>query len=228
MVPDEEDTAVRIRAMMAGIIAKEVLANRIALEAYVEVNAEKFEETTALLTMIEKEGAEIEKVIVDTFAENSLELGDLRLYIAFLKITNELIRIADGSKKYAKRIRIHQQSACNLTPFNNAVIQLHKSVINALNYLEECVTQMPSCDVEAIYRKVMVEENKNDDLFAILEKEIMAIIVLENDLSAEYVKVLGTIRKLERLCDRALDIAELMQQGQSGTALLSASTYYGD
>lgn len=226
MLTDDRNRMETIRDMIADIIEKEVSANRIALEAYTEKNIEKFEETAARLTMIEKEGERIDRTIVQTFSEQSLDAAALRQYIAFLKITNELIRIADGSKKYAKRIRLHQQSACNLKPFDNAVIQLHKSVINALSYLRDCIVSMPHCDVEATYRKVMVEENKNDDLFAILEKEIMGMIVTENDLSVEYVRVLGTLRKLERLCDRAVNIADLMKLGQNDKTLTHTSEYY--
>jgi len=62
----------------------------------------------------------------------------------------------------------------------------------------------------------MVEESKNDDLFSILEKEIMTQIMGEQELSVEYVRVLGTLRKLERACDRSVNIANLLLYAARG------------
>jgi phosphate transport system protein len=63
---------------------------------------------------------------------------------------------------------------------------------------------------------VLVEESMNDDLFAVLEKEILNRIIDEKELSIEYVKVLGSLRKLERSCDRSVNIANLMMYAERG------------
>ena len=99
---------------------------------------------------------------------------------------------------------------------NSTIIQLHKSTINALEYILECFKQLDDCRIEDFYTKVMVEESKNDDLFSILEKEILTMIIGEQELSIEYVKVLGTLRKLERSCDRSVNIANLMLFASQG------------
>jgi len=44
----------------------------------------------------------------------------------------------------------------------------------------------------------------------------MTLIIDERELSIEYVKVLGTLRKLERACDRSVNIANLMMYAQQG------------
>ena len=56
----------------------------------------------------------------------------------------------------------------------------------------------------------------NDDLFSVLEKDILNQIIGEKELSIEYVKVLGTLRKLERSCDRSVNIANLMMYANEG------------
>ena len=122
-------------------------------------------------------------------------------------MTNELVRIGEGSKKYARRMHNHCQSDCDLIPFDNVIIQLHKSALNALQYIYDCFENIETCNIEDNYRKVMVEESKNDDLFAISEKDIMTQIISETDLSVEYVKVLGTLRKLEHVCDSTVNVA---------------------
>jgi phosphate transport system protein len=116
-------------------------------------------------------------------------------------------------------MRDHLSSDCNITPLSSTIVQLHKSAVNALMYILECFTNLDTCDIEEYYSKVMVEESKNDDLFSILEKEIMGLIIVERELSIEYVKVLGTLRKLERSCDRSVNIANLMMYAKKGGQL---------
>jgi phosphate transport system protein len=88
--------------------------------------------------------------------------------------------------------------------------------LNALNYILECFNQNDECNFEDNYRKVLVEESMNDDLFSILEKDIFTQIIDEKELSIEYVKVLGSLRKLERSCDRSVNIANLMMYAKEG------------
>ncbi|MBD3801231.1 MAG: PhoU family transcriptional regulator [Campylobacterales bacterium] len=221
MLPRYETKLREIQGMVAEIIHKEVRANRMALEAYSAKNAKGFETATETLKMIENDGNTVDNEIVKTFALFGPEAQELRGLVAYLKMTNELVRIADGTKKYARRIRELMQSDCNLEPFDNAIVQLHKSVVNALSSIYECVSKIDSCDVEETYRKVMVEESKNDDLFAILEKDIMSLIICEHELSASYVRMLGTLRKLERVCDRAVNVANLLMFEHKGGKLQS-------
>jgi phosphate transport system protein len=221
MLPRYENKLRDIQNRIAEIIQKEVTANRVALEAFTNKNLEELEAVGVQLKTIESEGNAVDNEIVKTFALFGPEAQELRTLIAYLKMTNELVRIADGSKKYARRIREHMQSECTLTSFENIITQLHKSVVNAMAYIYECVSNIEKCDVEETYRKVMVEESKNDDLFAILEKDIMNQIISENELASEYVQVLGTMRKLERVCDRAVNVANLLLFEQKGGELQS-------
>jgi len=221
MLPRYENKLREIQNMVAEIIQKEVTANKMALEAFTQKNLEEFEAASAHLKTIESEGNAVDNEIVKTFALFGPEAQELRALIAYLKMTNELVRIADGSKKYARRIREHMQSACDLASFENVIVQLHKSVVSALGYIYDCVANIQTCDVEETYRKVMVEESKNDDLFAILEKDIMNQIISENELASDYVQVLGTMRKLERVCDRAVNVANLLMFEQKGGQLKS-------
>jgi phosphate transport system protein len=65
----------------------------------------------------------------------------------------------------------------------------------------------------------MVEESKSDDFFSLLEKEIMSLIIDSKELATEYVKVLGTLRKLERSCDRSVNIANLIIYAKKGGSI---------
>ena len=111
-----------------------------------------------------------------------------------------------------------------MSPFGSVIVPLHKSALKALELIRECFAKLAVCDVEVNYRKVMVEESKNDDLYAIVEQEIMSSIEAESERSEDYVNVLGTLRRLERICDRAVNIANLLIFAKTGGKL---STYSG-
>ncbi|MDD2790222.1 MAG: PhoU domain-containing protein [Sulfurimonas sp.] len=194
-------------------------ASELSLQAFETKEPQGFKDAQEMLGNIAVAGDIIDNEIIKTFALFGPEARELRSLVAYLKMTNEIVRIGDSVKKYAKRMREHLSSECNLTPLNSTIVQLHKSTIHALNYILECFTNLPGCNIEEYHAKIMVEESKNDDLFSILEKEIMGLIIVERDLSIEYVKVLGTLRKLERSADRSVNIAHLMMYAKNGGQL---------
>lgn len=205
-----------IRELITSLLQNIVWANQISLDSYESNDDNGFKEVQEKLKNITVQGDIIDNEIIKTFALFGPEAKELRTLVAYLKMTNEIVRIGEGVKKYARRMKDHAKSECDLTPLNGTIIQLHKSTVNALVYILECFTNFHECNIEDYYRKIMVEESKNDDLFSILEKEIMTNIIDERELSIEYVKVLGTLRKLERSCDRSVNIANLMMYAKEG------------
>lgn len=205
-----------IREMISTLLREISQANKMSLDAFISKNQEMFKEAQNKLANITTEGDMIDNEIIKTFALYGPEAKELRSLVAYLKMTNEIIRIGEGVKKYARRMREHVFSECNLEPLNGTIIQLHKSTITALDSILKCFTEEDECNINDFYTKIMVEESKNDDLFSILEKEIMGLIIDERELSIEYVNVLGTLRRLERSCDRSLNVANLMMYAQKG------------
>ena len=216
MLPRYESKVNELRQMINSVLHKIVRASELTLEAYTEHKDERFSVAVSELKGIENEANTIDNELIKTFALFGPEANELRMLVAYLKMTNEIVRIGEGVKKYARRMKEHSQSECNLTPLDTTIIQLHKSTLTALQYIYSCFEELDHCDIDEFYRKVMVEESKNDDLFAILEKEILTQIIKEAELSSEYVRVLGTLRKLERSCDRSVNIAKLMLFAQKG------------
>ena len=216
MLPKYEQKIKDIQSMIAELMGQVVEANQITLDAYKAHDLAQYDRVKNVLKSIDSEANAIDNEIVKTFALFGPEAQELRMLVAYLKLTNELLRIAEGSKKYAKRMREHCEGECNLAPFDEIVIQLHTTSLNAMVYIEECFNKPGECNVEDLYRKIMVEESKNDDLFSILEKEIMTQIMGEQELSVEYVRILGTLRKLERACDRSVNIANLLLYAAKG------------
>ncbi|QOY54418.1 PhoU family transcriptional regulator [Candidatus Sulfurimonas marisnigri] len=208
-----------IRGLIATLLESIVSASQISLNSFIPISQDGYKLALEKLNNIELQGDTIDNEIIKTFALFGPEAIELRSLVAYLKMTNEIVRIGEGTRKYARRMRDHSQSECNLEPLSSTISQLHKSTIKALEYILECFKDLEQCNIEDYYRKIMVEESKNDDIFSILEKEIMTLIIEEKELSPEYVKVLGTLRKLERSCDRSVNIANLMMYAKKGGEL---------
>jgi phosphate transport system protein len=209
----------QVREQIAALLKNILDASSLSLKAYETEDTQSFKTVQEMLGNVAVQGDMIDNEIIKTFALFGPEAKELRSLVAYLKMTNELVRIGDGIKKYSKRMNEQMQTECDLAPLNSTIVQLHKSTINALTYIFECFSNLDACNIEEYYAKIMVEESKNDDLFSILEKEIMGLIIVERELSIEYVKVLGTLRKLERSCDRSVNIANLMMYAKKGGQL---------
>jgi len=205
-----------IRQKIATLIKTILDANKISYEAYKENEDSKYKEVQEQLGNICINADIIDNEIIKAFALFGPEAIELRSLIVYLKMTNEIVRIGTSIKKYARRMKEHMDSECNLEPLNATILPLHKSTIVSLELIYECFANLDECNIEDNYRKVMVEESKNDDFFAVLEKEIMTHIIDEKELAIEYVKVLGSLRKLERSCDRTVNIANLMMYAKNG------------
>ncbi len=205
-----------IRGLISTLLESIVTANQTSLKAFESHEEQDFKEVQEKLNNIAVQGDVIDNEIIKTFALFGPEAKELRTLVAYLKMTNEIVRIGEGVKKYTRRMKAHTSSDVDLTPLSSTILQLHKSTVKALQYILTCFQDLDACNIEEYYRKIMVEESKNDDMFAILEKEIMTLIIEERELSPEYVKVLGTLRKLERSCDRSVNIANLMLYAKEG------------
>ena len=221
MLPRYENQIKDIQAKLAKLIAEVIEAHNIALDSYKRKDIKHFDDVKSVLKSIQTEANIIDNDIVKTFALFGPEAQELRLLITYLKMTNELIRIGEGSKKYARRMKAHCESDCNLESLSDVIIKLHSSSIAALQFIADCFNNHDECDYTDLYRSVMVEESKCDDLHSILEKEILSRIIIEGELSIEYVKVLSTLRKLERASDHAINIAKLMLYSKEGGEIQS-------
>ncbi|PHS59051.1 MAG: PhoU family transcriptional regulator [Sulfurimonas sp.] len=205
-----------IREKISTLLNNILNANELSLLAFKENDDSKFKQVQQDLDKTGMHGDAIDNEIIQTFALFGPEAKELRFLVSYLKMTNEIVRIGEGVKKYARRMDEHCKSNCDLDPLKASIILLHKSTINALNYIVECFNENHTCNFENNYRKIIVEESMNDDLFSVLEKEIMTLIIDERELAIEYVKVLGSLRKLERACDRTVNIANLMMYAKEG------------
>ncbi len=159
---------------------------------------------------------EIDNMIVTTLALYSPEAKDLRQLVSYLKITNELVRTGSNAKDFAKKFRKSYSDDLNTSIIIEYAIPLLRSSLLSLQTSISIIDETDSKHVEEKYHRVIVEESKTDDLYLMVEKNILKLITKNLDLSKEYFDILSALRRLEKIADRAVSIANLLQFAQVG------------
>ncbi|MCL4432460.1 MAG: PhoU family transcriptional regulator [Epsilonproteobacteria bacterium] len=219
MLPRYENKLNEIRTQLSTLVASIISANTQTLQAFEENEDHLYENARINLKSVQSDANMIDNEVIKTLALYGPEAQELRLLVAFLKMTNELDRVGENMKKYNNRIQELSRSQCDLAVMTSSIIQLQKTTLNALQYIHDYLESMNTSDAQELFRKVSVEESKNDDLFSIIEKDLLNLISQSHELSADYVKVLSTLRKLERTGDRTVNIASLLLYAQEGGEL---------
>jgi len=159
---------------------------------------------------------EIDNIIVTTLALYSPEAKDLRQLVSYLKITNELVRTGSNAKDFAKQFKKSFSEDLNTSTILEYAIPLLKSALLSLQTSISIIDETNSKHIEEKYHRVIVEESKTDDLYLMVEKNILKLISKNLDLSKEYFDILSALRRLEKIADRAVSIANLLQFAQVG------------
>lgn len=159
---------------------------------------------------------EIDNMIVTTLALYSPEAKDLRQLVSYLKITNELVRTGSNAKDFAKKFRKSYSDDLNTSIILEYTIPLLKSALLSLQTSISIIDETDAKHIEEKYHRVIVEESKTDDLYLMVEKNILKLITKNLDLSKEYFDILSALRRLEKIADRAVSIANLLQFAQVG------------
>lgn len=159
---------------------------------------------------------ELDNIIITTLALYTPEARDLRRMVAFLKITNEIVRTAANTKDFAKMFRRSYSEELNTNTILEYTIPLLKSALLSTKTAISIIDEQEHSKVEEKYQRVIVEESKTDDLYLMIEKNILKLITQKLDLSKEYFDLLSSLRRLEKIADRSVSIASLLQFAKLG------------
>ncbi|HAC70221.1 MAG TPA: PhoU family transcriptional regulator [Arcobacter skirrowii] len=159
---------------------------------------------------------ELDNIIITTLALYTPEARDLRRMVAFLKITNEIVRTAANTKDFAKMFRRSYSEDLDTNTILEYTIPLLKSALLSTKTAVSIIDEHDLKQVEQKYQRVVVEESKTDDLYLMIEKNILKLITKNLDLSKEYFDILSSLRRLEKIADRSVSIASLLQFAKLG------------
>ena len=210
MLQKYEERLVEIKKMLLELGTEVTIASEKALSGMETLDVTRFESSKTMLKNVENQANAIDNEIVVTLALFGPEARDLRKMVAYLKITNEVVKIAENVRSFSKRMVAHVQGDSLLAPLHEYATHLCKTSIKAVTLAISTIDVADKETLEDVYRRVKVEESKTDDLYSILEKNVLTDIAKLIDQSADFIQILSTMRKLERMADRSVNIVQLM------------------
>lgn len=210
MLQKYEERLTAIKQMLVDLGSEITMASEKALSGMESLDVGRFESAKNLLKNVENQANAIDNEIVVALALFGPEAKDLRKMVAYLKITNELVKIAENIRSFSKRMAQHLQGDTPFVTLHEYSTHLCKTAIKAATLAISTIDVADKDALEDTYRKVKVEESKSDDLYSILEKNILSDISKMIDQSADFIHILSTMRKLERMADRSVNIVQLM------------------
>lgn len=185
-------------------------ANISGLNALKAKDAQALEVARKNLKDISKITEKIDNDIVIIFAKFTPEARDLREMVSYLKITSAMNRVRGNINNYLKNMQ------SMLLEDNATIIELIQSslVINTctVNAFEYTLTMFKTFDdndkIKNLASKIDVEYSKTDDIYTLLEKEVIQKICGADGLAEEYFNLLKYIRKNLKIIDRLDSIAQ--------------------
>jgi len=157
----------------------------------------------------------VDNNVIVALALYAPEASELRNLIAMLKTTNELMRMAEGLKKYSKSMQEIMESDFDFNGIKQYVLELHTISIRSIKQVIECFKEF---SMES-YRSIHIEEEKSDEVFGVFQRELLSNPPAEQDRMLMYIKIIKTLKKHERVTDHCENIARLVYFANEGGRL---------
>jgi phosphate transport system protein len=200
----------RVREDVEGVFEALIISQKLVLKALEECDDKSYEQASKPIRQIDAVLTTIDNSVITLMALYTPEATDLRELVSYLKMTSVIERIVTNEQNYIKNMQI-----CNkdTDPQIKAMIQesltINKCTIRALEYALEMITNFDADrqKLRELSGKISVESSKTDDIYSLIEKDILQQM---NDASAikdEAFTLLKYIRKNLKITERLEDIA---------------------
>jgi len=221
MLDKNKEKLEEVRERTVEILEDLTISQKLALQALETCDAKSFEQVKVPLKTIGKKVADIDNLILTIFALYTPEARDLREMVAFLKITSALQRIATNEKNYIKNMAIcNPDSDEDIKRIIKESLHINRCTVRALEYTIEMVKETEDMDrLKELNAKIDVEYSKTDDIYAMVEKDVLQVMHNNHVMNDENVNILKYIRKNLKIIDRLEDISARLMFARLGGKL---------
>ncbi|MDF1883280.1 phosphate uptake regulator PhoU [Sulfurimonas sp. SAG-AH-194-C21] len=189
-------------------------ANTLITEALTDCNQEKFQEARSHIKNINSKADDIDNTIIKVLALYTPEARDLRQVIAYLKITNELSRACSNTRSFIRGFT----DVCKdleVSTINEYAVPMQTSTVKAIKLTLSMLECEDEEEIQEIYNDVLIEENKTDDLYEMVERNL-SLQADGSNAFEKFHKMLRALRKSGKIASRAISIANLLVYAKVG------------
>jgi len=221
MLTKNEEKLAEVRERTVEILNDLIISQKLALQALEICDSKSFEQVKVPLKSIGKKVTDIDNLILTIFALYTPEARDLREMVAFLKITSALQRIATNEKNYIKNMSIcNPELDEDVKRIIKESLHINRCTIRALEYTMEMVNETKDMErLKELNAKIDVEYSKTDDIYAMIEKDVLQVMHNNYAMNDENVNILKYIRKNLKIVDRLEDISARLMFARMGGKL---------
>jgi len=221
MLSRNEEKLKEVREKIVEILEDLTISQKLALTALEECDSKSFDQVKVPLKQIHGKTEEIDNLVLTIFALYSPEASDLREMVAALKITSALQRIATNEKNYIKNMAVcNPQTDEEIKRIINESLTINRCTIKALEYTMKMVLETEDKDkLIELESKIAVEYSKTDDVYSMIEKDVLQLMHQNHEINENYMNLLKYIRKNLKIIDRLEDIASKIEFARLGGTL---------
>ena len=194
-------------------------SNALILEALHDCDTKKFNASKAYIKNIGAKTDDIDNSIIKVLALYTPEARDLRQVVAYMKITNELARACSSTRSFVRGFTDVCEDV-DVETINEYALPMQASTVEAI----KLTLSMINCDdvdeIQEIYNDVLIEENKTDDLYEMVERKLSLQADGSNSFE-KFHKMLRALRKSGKISARAISIANLLVYAKVGGSFRS-------
>jgi phosphate transport system protein len=209
MLPGYVEARYEVRDAVLEVMQDLSESNKLALQAIESGDINGLEHARRPIKDIEDRTEKIDNDIVLIFARYTPEARDLRELISYLKMTSALNRIRANISNYIKNMHT---MIVEKDPDMNKVIKeslsINRCTLNAFDYTLQMLQCFDDNDkLKDLATRIEVEYSKTDDIYSLLEKEIIQKMGSSHTVTEEYFNLLKYIRKNLKIIDRLESIS---------------------
>lgn len=183
-------------------------ANELLLSALQDCDNEKFNNAKAHIKNISSKTDDIDNRIIKVLALYTPEARDLRQVVAYLKITNELSRACSSTRSFIKGFT-DVCSDLDVSTVNEYAVPMQTSTVVAVKVAVAMINIDDVDELQELYSDVLIEESKTDDLYDMVEKNLLTQAENANNF-VKFHRMLRALRKSGKIADRAISMANLL------------------
>ena len=210
MLPQYHDSRHAVRDTVIDLVENLYSANKMATDAVKNWNAQELEEARKSIKDFKTITEKVDNDVVVIFAKYTPSAKDLRELVSYFKITSALNRIQNNTNSYLKNMQtVIMEDDNDIREFVDDSLRINKCTLDAFEYTLEMLNTFEDDDkIKKLNSKITVEQSKTEDIYSLLEKEIVQKMSDADVNVQEYFNLLKYFRKNLKIVDRLETIAQ--------------------